>query len=173
MYFCDDDDDNNADDNSEDDDDDDDEYDDDGDNNDDDDDDDNDDNDDDNDDNIRFSLSESCFRRKGYSYEGTVNITESNIACQPWNQQTPHSHSYVPEIFPQLVNNYCRNPSLDERPWCYTSDVNTRWGYCLIDKCSKLAQYYSTLYPIREYWGEYQIQSVSVCVSVFPVLPVR
>uniref|UniRef100_A0A3Q3AT96 Kringle domain-containing protein n=1 Tax=Kryptolebias marmoratus TaxID=37003 RepID=A0A3Q3AT96_KRYMA len=33
-----------------------------------------------------------------------------------------------------LENNYCRNPGNQKAPWCYTTDQNTRWDYCKLNK---------------------------------------
>eukprot|EP00058_Branchiostoma_floridae_P024818 XP_002610308.1 hypothetical protein BRAFLDRAFT_84055 [Branchiostoma floridae] len=56
--------------------------------------------------------------------------------CQAWSSQTPHSHSYTPEKYPNagLTNNYCRNPSKSDAPWCYTTS-SKRWAFCAIPKC--------------------------------------
>jgi muscle, skeletal, receptor tyrosine kinase len=62
----------------------------------------------------------------------------SNITCQKWTDQTPHSHYTPPLVFPELqdADNYCRNvggqmPS----PWCYTTDKDTRWQFCDVPLC--------------------------------------
>merc|ERR1711917_73156 len=40
---------------------------------------------------------------------------------------------YPPEDYPELEENYCRNPygGAEGGPWCYTTDKSERWEYCL------------------------------------------
>ncbi|XP_078578580.1 uncharacterized protein LOC144863351 isoform X2 [Branchiostoma floridae x Branchiostoma japonicum] len=77
-----------------------------------------------------------CYTGKGTSYRGTTTLTWSGHTCQAWSSQTPHSHSYTPEKYPNagLTNNYCRNPSKSDAPWCYTTS-SKRWAFCAIPKC--------------------------------------
>ncbi|XP_033118639.1 plasminogen-like, partial [Anneissia japonica] len=68
-----------------------------------------------------------------YDYRGSVHTTTSGFTCQDWASQTPHSHSYTPESYPDdglLNNNNCRNPDQDDTAWCYTTDPNRRWEFC-------------------------------------------
>lgn len=77
----------------------------------------------------------------GRYYMGTVNVTSSGKACQPWDSQKPHSHIQPPNVFPQVQNaeNYCRNAGGEERyPWCYTMDESVRWQHCDVPLCRKL-----------------------------------
>ncbi|XP_077968471.1 uncharacterized protein LOC120343914 isoform X10 [Styela clava] len=75
---------------------------------------------------------------KGTSYRGTTSTTIGGRTCQRWDLQTPHEHTRVPSRYPLsgLDENYCRNPDVDEKPWCYTTDRNKRWEYCAIEQCS-------------------------------------
>lgn len=74
---------------------------------------------------------EECRRsRPGYDYTGKVNVTQSGRTCQAWILQTPHNHPYT-----SLPENYCRNPGVTPNPWCYTTDPNKRWDYCVIPYC--------------------------------------
>eukprot|EP00041_Stephanoeca_diplocostata_P036332 m.1320509 g.1320509 ORF g.1320509 m.1320509 type:complete len:301 (-) comp24845_c0_seq62:2154-3056(-) len=71
-------------------------------------------------------------------YHGDSNVTVDGIACQAWDSQSPHPHSYTAENFPSadLVGNKCRNPGgWSDCPWCFTSDPYTQWGCC--DVCLK------------------------------------
>jgi len=34
-----------------------------------------------------------------------------------------------------LSKNYCRNPSMKDRPWCFTTNSSVRWEYCNITEC--------------------------------------
>ncbi|XP_043552233.1 plasminogen-like isoform X3 [Chiloscyllium plagiosum] len=38
----------------------------------------------------------------------------------------------------RLEGNYCRNPENEKEPWCYTTNPNTRWEYCQVQKCGHL-----------------------------------
>ncbi|XP_078657909.1 muscle, skeletal receptor tyrosine protein kinase-like isoform X14 [Branchiostoma floridae x Branchiostoma belcheri] len=79
-----------------------------------------------------------CYRGKGRYYQGTLNVTESGYPCQPWAAQVPHKHDRLPEYFPELQNaeNSCRNPGGEEpQPWCYTTNLSTRWEKCNIPRC--------------------------------------
>jgi hypothetical protein len=69
------------------------------------------------------------------SYRGTLNATATGRACQPWNEQTPHAHTYTPAAFPDAglgAHTYCRAPGglRSGAPWCFTADPNVRWETC-------------------------------------------
>ncbi|XP_053577107.1 hepatocyte growth factor-like protein isoform X2 [Bombina bombina] len=83
-----------------------------------------------------------CLNCNGEDYRGFVDRTESGKECQRWDLQSPHSHPYKPERYPDksLDDNYCRNPDSSERPWCYTTDPNVHREYCQITKCKKQRQ---------------------------------
>uniref|UniRef100_A0A8C1VEG2 receptor protein-tyrosine kinase n=1 Tax=Cyprinus carpio TaxID=7962 RepID=A0A8C1VEG2_CYPCA len=83
----------------------------------------------------------TCYNDKGRFYQGTHNMTASSIPCQRWNQQDPHQHRLSVDVIPELRNaeNYCRNPGGEsDRPWCYTTNPNVRWEYCLVPKCGEV-----------------------------------
>ncbi|XP_016429181.1 muscle, skeletal receptor tyrosine protein kinase-like isoform X2 [Sinocyclocheilus rhinocerous] len=83
----------------------------------------------------------TCYNDKGRFYQGTHNMTASSIPCQRWNQQDPHQHRLSLDVIPELRNaeNYCRNPGGEsDRPWCYTTNPNIRWEYCLVPKCGEV-----------------------------------
>ena len=72
---------------------------------------------------------------RGLNYAGYTSITESGRTCQRWGMQYPHEHWYGNL---RAENNYCRNVNNNEdRPWCYTTDVDTEWEYCDIPVCRK------------------------------------
>ncbi|XP_016092971.1 LOW QUALITY PROTEIN: muscle, skeletal receptor tyrosine protein kinase-like [Sinocyclocheilus grahami] len=53
----------------------------------------------------------------------------------------PHLHRLSVDVIPELRNaeNYCRNPGGEsDRPWCYTTNPNVRWEYCLVPKCGEV-----------------------------------
>ncbi|CAH1256173.1 LPA [Branchiostoma lanceolatum] len=78
-----------------------------------------------------------CVNYKGSTYRGTTAVTKSGKACQPWASQTPHKHRYTPvkNLRYGLDQNYCRNPSGSDTPWCYTTDPGKRWEECDIPGC--------------------------------------
>ena len=81
-----------------------------------------------------------CYSGHGRGYNGTVNVTRGGIPCQQWNLNYPHQHLLGYENHPELQggHNYCRNPGeRGERPWCFTTDRETRWDYCDIEECCK------------------------------------
>uniref|UniRef100_A0A4W4FYS0 Kringle domain-containing protein n=1 Tax=Electrophorus electricus TaxID=8005 RepID=A0A4W4FYS0_ELEEL len=82
----------------------------------------------------------SCATGDGSSYRGTVAVTASGKTCQIWASQYPHIHSRTPEKYPckGLEKNYCRNPDNERKPWCYTTDPETRWEYCTVPICDAI-----------------------------------
>ena len=70
-------------------------------------------------------------------YRGTVAKTITDVICQAWDSQTPHSHARTPDNYPNsgLTNNYCRNPDEEHSAWCYTTDSDKRWDYCDVPRC--------------------------------------
>ena len=82
-----------------------------------------------------------CSRGNGQSYSGDVIITSSGNICQEWAAQSPHAHPAYDSRLLHLAGRDCRNPGgVGERPWCYTSDYQTRWEYCEVPRCSKSAR---------------------------------
>ena len=83
---------------------------------------------------------EGCYSGTGASYRGGMDTTVSGKTCQVWTAQSPHGHSRTPANYPNFGlgdHNYCRNPDGEPAPWCYTTDVNTRWQLCThIPTCS-------------------------------------
>ncbi|XP_029941463.1 muscle, skeletal receptor tyrosine-protein kinase [Salarias fasciatus] len=85
-------------------------------------------------------ITTTCYNGRGQFYQGTVNVTRSEIQCQPWDQQIPHQHRLSVEVIPELRDseNYCRNPGgISEKPWCYTTNPNIRWEYCAVPLCGE------------------------------------
>ncbi|XP_078666121.1 plasminogen-like [Branchiostoma floridae x Branchiostoma belcheri] len=81
-----------------------------------------------------------AFKPGGSDYRGNLSMTRDGKTCQRWDTNSPHNHGYQPEDYPELVENYCRNPRGVEDPheftiWCYTTDPSTRWEYCIDPRC--------------------------------------
>uniref|UniRef100_A0A3Q2SQT3 Kringle domain-containing protein n=1 Tax=Fundulus heteroclitus TaxID=8078 RepID=A0A3Q2SQT3_FUNHE len=80
-----------------------------------------------------------CYEGRGEGYRGTVDMTPSGLACQRWDSQYPHNHTFLPEAYlcKDLRENYCRNPDGQEFPWCFTTDPRVRTMFCThIPQCS-------------------------------------
>jgi hypothetical protein len=73
-------------------------------------------------------------------YKGSISTTVDGDECQAWSVQYPWRHDYHPDSMVDygLESNYCRNPDIDERPWCYTTNPEKEWAYCDIPFCSEL-----------------------------------
>lgn len=51
-----------------------------------------------------------------------------------WLQNWPTNY-VVPGTGTATNHNYCRNPDLDSRPWCFTGSGSADWAYCDIAQC--------------------------------------
>uniref|UniRef100_H2YUH2 Kringle domain-containing protein n=1 Tax=Ciona savignyi TaxID=51511 RepID=H2YUH2_CIOSA len=81
-----------------------------------------------------------CFNGNGADYRGSASFSNDGTVCQMWNQQSPHAHSDTsPDTYPELVENYCRNPGgLMKQPYCYRNSNNDPDKmYCDIPRCGK------------------------------------
>ncbi|XP_037541126.1 plasminogen [Nematolebias whitei] len=94
----------------------------------------------------------TCMTGEGKAYRGTVAVTESGKTCQSWSVQTPHRHNRSPENYPckGLDGNYCRNPDNERKPWCYTTDPNTRWQHCNVPRCQNSPDPDEAVIPTEE-----------------------
>jgi len=62
--------------------------------------------------------------------------------CQEWTAQTPHEPYFTPGNSPYagLEGNYCRNPNNEPGgAWCYTTNPDKRWQYCVVPSCGATA----------------------------------
>merc|ERR1719421_531172 len=69
----------------------------------------------------------------GQGYLGCQYQTNSGYMCQNWLEQSPQSHSYIPEWYPDGHlgdHNFCRNPDGDSTIWCITTNPSVRWEFC-------------------------------------------
>lgn len=100
---------------------------------------------------IASGLTRNCVD-ENLNYNGPVSVTESGKTCQRWDTNSPHQPKFRPDI---SSNNFCRNPDSDEKgPWCYTTDPETRYGYCNIPKCPPVTVCKTDCWDINGYHGE-------------------
>jgi len=84
----------------------------------------------------------ACYTGIGTEYRGTKSQTAGgSYNCNNWYSNWPHIHYYDNDQNSKLYgvgrHSYCRNPEpdSDNRPWCYTTNLFKRWGYCDVPKC--------------------------------------
>lgn len=78
---------------------------------------------------------------KAEKYRGCQYRTMTGRTCQKWSAQTPQKHGMNltanPELNDRLApqagveDSLCRNPDGSGNLWCYTTDKDTRWEYCV------------------------------------------
>nr|XP_020635900.1 tissue-type plasminogen activator isoform X1 [Pogona vitticeps] len=84
----------------------------------------------------------SCYQDAGETYRGTWSLTESGAECLNWNSSAlinkQHNAHRPGAMRLGLGNhNYCRNPDMDSRPWCYVYQKGKyTWEYCSVPACS-------------------------------------
>jgi len=111
----------------------------------------------------------------GSDYRGGQRFTRSLYTCQRWDHDTPHNISYDLTAYPELEENFCRNPDgAATTIWCFTTDKNKKWELCnpvgvTLGECSKGFAIEDT--GIREFvrvlayiiWGLGVIWIIAVC----------
>ncbi|CAG0901995.1 unnamed protein product [Darwinula stevensoni] len=79
----------------------------------------------------------------GKEYIGTMRKTVTGRTCVRWdstldevklNADTGNTNDFEMER-PFIHQNFCRNPTLQERPWCFVADSNITWEFCDIPLC--------------------------------------
>ncbi|XP_060069387.1 plasminogen-like [Ylistrum balloti] len=67
------------------------------------------------------------FNSSANVYHGSVTCTIKGIICQRWDSNYPHT----PSVYSGRsdLGNRCKLAT-GARPWCYTTDPDTRWDYC-------------------------------------------
>ncbi|XP_015759041.1 PREDICTED: inactive tyrosine-protein kinase transmembrane receptor ROR1-like isoform X1 [Acropora digitifera] len=69
----------------------------------------------------------TCFNKRGTTYLGRRNVSESGRPCQQWPEMDPPRH------------NFCRNPgNVEGSPWCLVGPKNERES-CGISRCSHVS----------------------------------
>ena len=70
----------------------------------------------------------------GRTYNGKANTTHAGIPCQQWSDREPHDHRFTHVG----DHNFCRNPTLGFRVWCFTTDPDVQVQYCSVPFCPHL-----------------------------------
>ncbi|CAG0890889.1 unnamed protein product [Darwinula stevensoni] len=101
----------------------------------------------------QYKYPECRLTEKGREYIGKISETESGKECLKWDTQANRTFDDFLEMFPYDMHfsnldtwshqNYCRNPSGRERPWCFVTDEDTEWEYCDIPMCTDKGNYSS------------------------------
>ncbi|KAI3378398.1 hypothetical protein SNEBB_002632 [Seison nebaliae] len=74
--------------------------------------------------------------KRGFYYQGNLDITMYGMRCQSWKYQREFSAFDFPDANLKLARNFCRNPRETKiRPWCWVDVGKKVWQYCLIPKC--------------------------------------
>ena len=84
-----------------------------------------------------WEFSTDCYHGKGGDYQGYAHITKGNppLLCQYWNLDRDGKNYNVGF---RKEHRYCRNPSGDHSPWCFTANgpSNRRKEFCRVQECS-------------------------------------
>ena len=89
-------------------------------------------------------MSEECIQGNGRNYFGTINVTANEEICQRWDLVYSDMDAVEVNSFfsghttLSSIENYCRNPYSDDRPWCYTTLDGSASSFCDIPTCSHL-----------------------------------
>ncbi|XP_049646023.1 hepatocyte growth factor activator [Suncus etruscus] len=87
-----------------------------------------------------------CFLGNGADYRGVAGTAASGLRCLAWDSDLLHQELSAAAVGDAQLrglgpHSYCRNPDLDERPWCYVlEDSVLSWDYCRLAACESLAR---------------------------------
>ncbi|XP_073452855.1 urokinase-type plasminogen activator [Aquarana catesbeiana] len=92
----------------------------------------------------------TCYKDRGQNYRGTASRTTHNYTCMRWDSPLLKNHYFNANMKDALKlglgkHNYCRNPEIGMRPWCYfrgPKGISTM--FCQIPKCESEATTVST-----------------------------
>ena len=67
-----------------------------------------------------------------------MSVTKNGRVCQRWDEQSPHQHDYIKDLFPDgnMSHNYCRQLDSDVI-WCFTTDPLIKQEVCDVRFCGK------------------------------------
>ena len=84
--------------------------------------------------------------KKSEIYRGYERHTVLGKQCQRWDSDYPWTNVFNDEpkhmYDNELTEDWCRNAYIEgkvkpeEAVWCYTLDVEERWDYCPVRRCS-------------------------------------
>ncbi|XP_058160359.1 LOW QUALITY PROTEIN: hepatocyte growth factor activator [Dasypus novemcinctus] len=82
----------------------------------------------------------------GSDYPRVASTAASGLACLPWDSDLLYQELHVDSVGAAALlglgpHAYCRNPDVDQRPWCYVVKDNTlSWEYCRLPACEALTR---------------------------------
>ena len=87
---------------------------------------------------FEWQFNTDCYHGKGQDYKGYAYVTKGNppLRCQYWFQNSPNPRSDVYDVGFRKEHNFCRNPSEDHSPWCFTSSRERPKEFCRVQECS-------------------------------------
>ncbi|CAG0900009.1 unnamed protein product [Darwinula stevensoni] len=68
--------------------------------------------------------------QQGGEYIGRKNVTLSGVPCRPWKSTAAQLAGLPDADHVDERHNFCRNPSGDAAPWCYTEKSGAGKEYC-------------------------------------------
>lgn len=89
----------------------------------------------------RADAKSQCITESGKNYRGTKDYTVSGFECLRWDSAAVLERKYSAMRSDALElglgpHNYCRNPDVDSKPWCYVQRKKN-WEFCDIPQCQK------------------------------------
>ncbi|XP_077570720.1 tissue-type plasminogen activator [Stigmatopora nigra] len=88
-----------------------------------------------------INTKEKCVVGNGDAYRGTWSISKSGAGCINWNATALRGKKFTARKMDASSlglgnHNFCRNPSQDSAPWCYTyKGTQINWEFCSLPKC--------------------------------------
>ena len=106
---------------------------------------------------------ETCYEGDGRDYSGNISVTETGQTCQDWSLDFPFKKNELandPSVYPEKslegAGARCRNPFHGMKPWCYTTDPDTRWGFCNVPHCPSEENIYTSSHA---FFSLYQLEN--------------
>ncbi|CAG0886684.1 unnamed protein product [Darwinula stevensoni] len=130
-----------------------------------------------------FVYPECKLSQMGKEYVGSLNVTDSGKPCLRWDSprlattyDSNPSDGFVDAMFYDehvlnqdlsLHENFCRNPTFKDRPWCFVDDGTIHSEYCQVPLCDDMGKLECKL---TQKGGEY-VGVKNRSISRFPCLP--